>query len=71
MFDSLGSRLHQGDDGVFYAYAQWKSVGEQEKAFEKIPKLEAGAKMREAVEQSFPEIRLEILSDYLILPKLE
>lgn len=65
-FDSLGSRLHRGDDGIFYAYAQWESAGKREKAFENAPKTEAGTKMREAIEESFPEVRLEILSDYLV-----
>jgi hypothetical protein len=65
-FDSLGSRLHRGDDGVFYAYAQWKSAAQRENAFQNSPKSEAGALMREAIEESFPEVRLEILSDYLI-----
>lgn len=65
-FDSLGSRLHRGDDGIFYAYAQWKSAEQREKAFENAVELEAGTKMREAIEERFPEVRLEILSDYLI-----
>ena len=65
-FDSLGSRLHRGDDGIFYAYAQWKSAGDRENAFEHTPKTEARTKMREAIEESFPEVRLEILSDYLV-----
>ncbi len=65
-FDSLGSRLHRGDDGVFYAYAQWKSAEHRANAFQNSPKSEVGAKMREAIEESFPEVCLEILSDYLI-----
>ena len=65
-FDSLGSRLHRGDDGIFYAYAQWKSAGQREKAFEQTPNTEARTKMREAIDESFPEVRLEILSDYLV-----
>jgi hypothetical protein len=65
-FDSLGSRLHRGDDGIFYGYAQWKSAEDRENAFANSPKTEAGKLMREAIEESFPEVRLEILSDYLI-----
>lgn len=65
-FDSLGSRLHRGDDGIFYAYAQWKSAEQRENAFANSPKTEAGTKMREAIEEGFPEVRLEMLSDYLI-----
>lgn len=69
-FDSLGSRLHRGSDGIFYAYAQWKSAEQREKAFENAPESEARTKMKEAIDESFPEIRLEMLSDYLILPKV-
>ncbi len=65
-FDSSGSRLHRGGDGIFYAYAQWKSAEQRENAFANSPDLEARTKMREAVEESFPEVRLEILSDYLV-----
>jgi hypothetical protein len=68
-FDSLGSRLHRGDDGLFYGYAQWKSAEQREHAFAGGAQSEAGALMREAVEESFPEIQLETLADYLIFPK--
>jgi hypothetical protein len=68
-FDSLGSRLHRGDDGIFYGYAQWKSDGQRENAFANSPKSEARAKLREAIEESLPEVRLEILSDYLVSQK--
>ncbi|HSK72048.1 MAG TPA: antibiotic biosynthesis monooxygenase [Pyrinomonadaceae bacterium] len=68
-FNSLGSRLHRGEDGIFYSYAQWHSAEQRKKAFENIPNLPGMEKMREAVEESFPEIRLEIVSDYLILPE--
>jgi hypothetical protein len=69
-FDSLGSRLHRGDDGIFYGYAQWGFSEDRENAFTNSPKSEASVKMREAIEESFPEVRLEILADYLILPKV-
>jgi len=65
-FDSLGSRLHRGDDGIFYAYAQWKSAEQRAVAFADVSKTETGGKMREAIEESFPEVRLEILADYLV-----
>jgi heme-degrading monooxygenase HmoA len=68
-FDSLGSRLHRSDDGIFYAYAQWETAEQREKAFENSPNSDAGTKMKEAIEERFPEIRLEMLADYLILPK--
>lgn len=66
--DSLGSRLHRGSDGFFYGYAQWKSAEARLKAFEITANLEAGAKMREAIEESFPETILEEVSDFLLLP---
>ncbi|HEY8562659.1 MAG TPA: antibiotic biosynthesis monooxygenase [Pyrinomonadaceae bacterium] len=68
-FDSLGSRLHRGEDGVFYAYAQWKTAAQRENAFLNSSKIEAAKKMREAVAESFDEVRLEILADYLVLKK--
>ena len=68
-FDSLGSRLHRGDDGIFYAYAQWKSAEDRENAFANSPKMEAGARMREAIEESFEAVVLEKVSDFLIFSK--
>lgn len=62
---SLGSRLHRGADGVFYAYAQWKSAEQREKAFSEIPNLPGREKMRRAIDETFPEIRLDVMSDYL------
>jgi hypothetical protein len=68
-FDSLGSRLHRGDDGIFYAYAQWKSAEDRETAFANSLKTEAGARMREAIEENFEAVVLEKVSDFLIFPK--
>jgi heme-degrading monooxygenase HmoA len=70
-YDSLGSRLHQGNDGIFYSYAQWKSAEQREQAFlsESGKTSDVQARMREAVEEDFPEIILETVSDFLILPK--
>ena len=65
-FDSKGSRLHRGEDGIFYAYAQWETAEQREKAFQNSTKSEAGNRMREAIEESFGEVRLEILADYLV-----
>ncbi|HEX8247391.1 MAG TPA: antibiotic biosynthesis monooxygenase [Pyrinomonadaceae bacterium] len=61
-----GSRLHRGADGIFYSYAQWESDELRRKAFENRPDFKAGAKMREAIEESFPEVFLEIVADFLI-----
>ncbi|CAN5709745.1 hypothetical protein BH24ACI2_BH24ACI2_08370 [soil metagenome] len=69
-YDSLGSRLHRGSDGIWYSYAQWKSAEQREEAFEsELNKIsEARQKMQEAIEESLPEIQLETVSDFLILP---
>ncbi len=67
-FDSLGSRLHQGNDGLFYAYAQWKSAEDREKAFSNDINLEGIAKMRKSIEESFAPVFLETLAGFLIIP---
>lgn len=68
-FDSLGSRLHRGNDGLFYGYAQWKSAEQRENAFQITTESEAGKLMSEAIAESLPEIILELVSDFLILPE--
>lgn len=70
-FGSLGSRLHRGSDGLFYSYAQWKSAEQREDSFasEVSAVSEAGRRASEAIEESFPEIILEIVSDYIIPPE--
>jgi hypothetical protein len=65
-YDSLGSRLHRGDDGIWYAYARWKSAEQRDKAFAEMPEFEARRKMREAVEEFLPEVVLTTVSDYWI-----
>ena len=64
-FDSLGSRLHRGEDGIWYGYAQWKSSEQRENAFFDSTKFSARDKMHEAILESFPEVQLEIFADYL------
>ncbi len=62
----LGSRLHKGPDGVWYAYAQWRSAEAREAAFTGEPlDREAGIRMREAIAESFDEIVLEPVADRL------
>ncbi|MEO6587752.1 MAG: antibiotic biosynthesis monooxygenase [Pyrinomonadaceae bacterium] len=72
-YDSLGSRLHRGSDGVWYSYAQWKSAEQRERAFKSESNniSEPSEKFREAIKESLPEIELETVSDYLILPKAD
>lgn len=65
----LGSRLHKGADGVWYAYAQWPSAQARQVAFAGPPvDAEAAARMRDAIEESFPEIVLDPVADLLVLP---
>lgn len=64
-FDSLGSRLHKGDDGIWYAYAQWKSAEQREYAFMNTKLSSVGKKMKMAIEERFSEIKLEIKEDFL------
>lgn len=70
-YDSLGSRLHRGNDGIWYGYAQWKSAEQRTQAFdaESDNISEAGQKMQETIEESLPAIQLEIVSDFIILPE--
>lgn len=64
----LGSRLHRGEDGLYYAYAQWNSPEAREKAFEDIPEMAERVKMRDAILETLPEIRLKAIEDFLLLP---
>ncbi len=67
-FGALGSRLHRGD-GLWYAYAQWKTSEMRDYAFQNMPEMPVREKMKQAIEESFPEIKLEIIADFLILPE--
>lgn len=62
---SVGSRLHRGSDGVWYAYAQWPSAEARDRAFLGSELTGAKAAMREAIEERFPEVVLSIVSDRL------
>lgn len=66
---SLGSRLHRGPGGLWYSYAQWPSAEARDATFAG-PKLDEAAaqRMREAIAEDFPEIVLEPVADYLVLP---
>lgn len=64
-YGGKGSRLHRGADDLFYAYAQWNSDEDRQKAFGNIPKSLASEKMREAIDENFPEIKLEAVADFL------
>lgn len=64
---SLGSRLHRGEDGLWYSYAQWPSQQAREAAFTG-PTLDADAmaRMRDAIAEGFPELVLESVSDFMV-----
>ncbi len=64
-YGSLGSRLHRGDDGIFYAYARWQSESQRTKAFAEMPESAASKKMKNAIESKLPEVKLIVLSDHL------
>ena len=65
--DSLGSHLFRGNDGKFYGLAQWKTAEDREKAFQNFSELaETRKKMREAIEESFPEVILDSIADFWI-----
>lgn len=62
---SLGSRLHRGADDLYYGYAQWPDTRARENASLDVPTESAWRSMKEAIEESFPEVILEIVEDYL------
>lgn len=63
----LGSRLHRGNDGLWYAYAQWESAEKRAAAFA-MPAVDpaAQADMADAIIESFPEILLDPVEDQLM-----
>ncbi|WP_242110368.1 putative quinol monooxygenase [Luteimonas aquatica] len=61
---SLGSRLHRGDDGLWYGYAVWPSAQARRDAFA-MPADEDGRAMDEAVAERLPEIMLSPVADRL------
>ena len=64
---SLGSRLHHGDDDIWYSYAQWPSAEARSKAFSEGPvDAEASIQMRAAIAERFPEIVLESVADFMV-----
>ncbi len=64
-FDSLGSRLHRGDDGIWYAYAQWNTAEQRENAFLNAEIQASRVKMREAVAETLAETILDVQADFL------
>ena len=65
---SLGSRLHRGNDGIWYGYAQWPNDQTRQRAFAQPVDPAALAQMRAGIAESLPEVLLEPVSDFLVLP---
>jgi len=65
---SLGSRLHRGNDGIWYGYAQWPNDQTRQCAFAQSLDPAALTQMRAAIAESLPEVLLEPVSDFLVLP---
>ena len=64
---SLGSRLHRGNDGIWYSYAQWPSASAREAAFVQGPAdIELSDQMRACVAESFDELILESVADFMV-----
>ncbi len=66
----LGSRLHRGNDGLWYAYAQWESAEARAAAFA-LPAVDPAAQadmadMADAIIEYFPEILLDPIEDQLM-----
>lgn len=65
---SLGSRLHQAEDGTWVAYAQWPDRQTYNMA-QSIPVFDEEARMmfRESIEESYPDIYMNVVDDLLKL----
>lgn len=63
----LGSRLHRGDDGLWYAYAQWPDAATRERAFAREELADAHEAMRDAVAERLPPILLDPIAGSLAL----
>ena len=63
----LGSRLHKGSDGIWYAYAQWPSAEARAEAFS-LPSVNPAsqADMMACVLEFLPEIQLDPVADQLV-----
>jgi hypothetical protein len=65
---SLGSRLHRGSDGLWYGYAQWPDALTRQRAFAGALDPATIEQMRAAVAEALPEVLLESVADFLVLP---
>ena len=62
---SYGSRLHRGDDGIYYAYAMWPSSQARDDCAAAGLHLapEAANAMHDAIQEDLPEIRMNLVID--------
>ena len=60
---SLGSRLHKGDDGIWYAYAVWRSEEDRQSAFLPDDLVSSRKAMSESILGRLPEVVLEVVVD--------
>jgi hypothetical protein len=65
---ALGARLHRGPDDIWYAYAQWPDLETRNRAFAEAGEPESHAHINDAIIETFPEIVLSPVADFLILP---
>lgn len=63
---SLGSRLHQAEDGVWVAYAQWPDRQTYDAA-QNMPALDVAARLtfRESIAEAYPDIYMHVTDDLL------
>ena len=64
---SFGSRLHRGDDGWWYGYAQWPDAAARTRAFAQPGSDAVDERMRAAIAETLPEVALDPVADFLIL----
>jgi len=63
---SMGTRLHYGSDGLYYGYAQWPDRKARENATLSNAEIdEARKRMREAIEETLPDIDVDPQADFL------
>lgn len=63
---SFGSRLHRGDDGWWYAYAQWPDAATRLHAFARPGSEAVDERMRAAIAEALPMVALDPVADFLI-----
>ncbi|GEM_PF-379132 len=66
-YGSFGSRLHRAEDGTWVAYAQWPSKESWQEPHPLKGEARSARKlMRDAAEESLPDLYMTVSDDYLI-----